>query len=310
MKEDSEVFLSVIVPVFQSASSLKELIQRLREVMFGISSQVELILVDDRSMDGSWEMIQEAAAKEGFIKGVRLSRNFGQHQAIAAGLDVAAGAWTVVMDADLQDLPEEIPHLLSKALHGYDVVLARRVRRKDSWKKKWGSKLFYRIFRYMSGLSHDPAVGNFGIYHRKVIRELVQMRESFRYFPAMVHWLGFRQSTFDVAHGKSASKHSNYVFRSKFHLGLNTLLAFSDKPLRLTVKLGFLIASIGFIFAIVTSIRYFSGSIVVPGYASLIVSIWILAGLILMTMGMVGLYVGKIFEGVKNRPLYVVDQRT
>ncbi len=310
MKAEPGIFLSVIVPVFQSASSLRELIRRLREVMVGISSQVELILVDDRSLDNSWEIIEEAAANEGFIKGIRLSRNFGQHQAIAAGLDAAAGEWAVVMDADLQDLPEEIPHLLSKAQHGYDVVLARRVRRKDSWGKKWGSKLFYKVFTYMSGLSHDPAVGNFGIYHKRVIDELVKMRESFRYFPAMVHWLGFRQGTFDVAHGNSASGHSNYVFRTKFHLGLNTLLAFSDKPLRFTVKLGFLIASIGFIFAMVTLIRYFSGSIVVPGYASLIVSIWVLAGLILMTMGLVGLYVGKIFEGVKNRPLYVVDQRT
>lgn len=310
MKEDSEIFLSVIVPVFQSASSLEELIRRLKEIMFGISSQVELILIDDRSSDSSWEMIEEAAANEGFIKGIRLSRNFGQHQAIAAGLDEAAGEWTVVMDADLQDLPEEIPHLLSKALHGYDLVLARRVWRKDPWEKKWGSKLFYKIFRYLSGLPLDPAVGNFGIYHKKVIRELVQMRESFRYFPALVHWLGFRQSTFDVAHGDSGSMRSTYVFRSKFHLGLNALLAFSDKPLRLTVKLGFIIASIGFIFAMVVLIRYFSGSIVVPGYASLIVSIWLLAGLILMTMGLVGLYVGKIFEGVKNRPLYVVDQRT
>ncbi|WP_235941440.1 glycosyltransferase family 2 protein [Cyclobacterium roseum] len=310
MKAEPGIFLSVIVPVFQSASSLRELIRRLREVMVGISSQVELILVDDRSLDSSWEIIREAAAREGFIKGIRLSRNFGQHQAIAAGLDAAVGEWTVVMDADLQDLPEEIPHLLSKAQHGYDVVLARRVRRKDSWGKKWGSKLFYKVFSYMSGLSHDPAVGNFGIYHKRVINELVQMRESFRYFPAMVHWLGFRQGTFDVAHGNSVSGDSNYVFRTKFHLGLNALLAFSDKPLRLTVKLGFLIASIGFIFAMVTLIRYFSGSIVVPGYASLIVSIWVLAGLILMTMGLVGLYVGRIFEGVKNRPLYVVDQRT
>jgi dolichol-phosphate mannosyltransferase len=310
MNEKTEIFLSVVIPVYQSASSLEELIRRLGEVLKGISRQVELILVDDGSSDGSWDLIQKAAASNDWIRGFRLSRNFGQHHAIAAGLDASGGEWTVVMDADLQDLPEEIPHLLSKAQYGYEVVWGRRVGRTDSWHKKLLSALFHRIFRYMSGFPQDPAVGNFGIYHKKVVQELVQMRESIRYFPAMVQWIGFRQGTFDVEHGQSSAGKSNYVFQSKVRLAVNALLAFSDKPLRFTVKLGFVIASIGFIFALLTLVRYFSGSIVVPGYASLIVSIWILSGIILMTVGMVGLYVGKIFEGVKKRPLYVVAQQT
>lgn len=310
MRNGPETYLSVVVPVYQSGRSLEALISRLEAVMAGISQQVELILVDDGSSDNSWELICAAARNSKYVKGIHLSRNFGQHHAIAAGLDVSRGRWTVVMDADLQDLPEEIPHLLSKAMHGYDAVLARRINRKDS---RWEIALsagFYRFFRYMTGTPLDPAVGNFGVYHRKVIQAILQMRESIRYFPAQVQWVGFRQGYFNVSHGKSAVSSSNYGFRSKFHLGLNALMAFSDKPLRLTIKLGFLIASIGFIFALTTLIRYFTGSIVVPGYASLIVSVWVLAGLILMTLGMVGLYVGKTFEGVKNRPLYVVDKKT
>ncbi len=310
MNEKSGIFLSVVIPVYQSASSLEALIRRLGSVLQGISSQVELILVDDGSSDGSWDLIQKAADTDARIRGLRLSRNFGQHHAIAAGLDASVGEWTVVMDADLQDLPEEIPHLLSKAQHGYEVVLGRRMHRKDVWHKTLLSTLFYRVFRYLSGFSQDPAVGNFGIYHRKVIGELVQMRESIRYFPALVHWLGFRQGTFDVQHGHSVTGKSNYSFRSRVHLGVNAVLSFSDKPLRLTVKLGFVIALMGFIFALITLFRYFSGSIAIQGYASLIVSIWMLSGLILMTLGVVGLYVGRIFEGVKNRPLYVVAQRT
>ncbi|NHE56254.1 glycosyltransferase family 2 protein [Cyclobacterium plantarum] len=310
MTKESNTYLSVVVPVYQSDNSLEALITRLRLVLAGISTEVELILVDDHSSDRSWELICAAAETFPDVSGIRLSRNFGQHHAIAAGLDAARGKWTVVMDADLQDLPEEIPHLLSKARHGYDVVMARRTNRKDEHWKIAFSAIFYRFFRYMTGTRLDPAVGNFGIYHRKVIRAISEMREAIRYFPAQVQWVGFRQGYYNVAHGKSAVLQSGYGFRSRFHLGLNALLAYSDKPLRLTIKLGFFIASIGFIFALVTLIRYFSGLIVIPGYASLIVSLWVLSGLVLMTMGMVGLYVGKTFEGVKNRPLYIIDQKT
>ncbi|SHN31862.1 dolichol-phosphate mannosyltransferase [Cyclobacterium lianum] len=306
----SEVYLSVVVPVFQSEKSLGDLIARLRAVLSGISPAVELVLVDDHSSDGSWQQIAAAANTATDVMGIRLSRNFGQHHAIAAGLDVAKGQWTVVMDADLQDLPEEIPHLLSKALQGYDVVLARRTARKDKPWKIMLSAVFYRFFRYMTGTRMDPAVGNFGIYHRKVIQAILQMKESIRYFPAQVQWVGFTQGYYNVEHGPSALPTSAYKLRSRLHLGLNALMAYSDKPLRLLIKLGFFVASLGFIFALITLIRYFSGKIIVPGYASLIVSLWVLAGLLLMTMGLVGLYVGKTFEGVKDRPLYIIEQKT
>ena len=246
---------------------------------------------------------------ESFIKGIRFSRNFGQHHAIFAGLDMAQGEWVVVMDADLQDLPEEIPMMLTKVRYGYDAVLARRIGRKDSWASKILSIVYYKVFYLMSGIKQDPSIGNFGVYNRKIIDSILKMRENNWYFPTMVHWVGFKQSTFNVKHGVSTNKRSNYFLRSKFRLGLNTLLAFSDKPLRLTVKFGLLVAFIGFLFALITLMRYFSGAIEVPGYASMIISLWILFGCLLTTIGIVGLYVGKTFEGVKKRPRYIIDQK-
>lgn len=310
MTPKSKIFISVIIPVYQSEAGLKELIERLKVVLFSISSEVELILVDDGSSDGSWEIISKAAEKEAFIRGLRFSRNFGQHQAIFAGLELAQGEWVVVMDADLQDFPEEIPLMLSKAQFGYDVVLARRMDRKISWFSKILSIAYYKCFYLMSGIRQDSRIGNFGVYNKKVIHHVLEMKETSWYLPTMVHWVGFKQGTFNVQHGVSTNSHSNYFFRSKFRLGLNTLMAFSDKPLRLIIKLGLVVAFIGFLFALVTMIRYFTGAIEVQGYASIIVSLWILFGCLLTTIGIVGLYVGKTFEGVKSRPRYIVEKTT
>lgn len=306
----SKNYLSVVIPVFQSEAGLEELLERLKQALFAIRTGLEIILVDDGSDDNSWEIISKAAKKEGFIKGLRFSRNFGQHQAIFAGLELAQGEWVVVMDADLQDLPEEIPMMLTKAQLGYDAVLARRMDKKASWFSRVLTIVYYQFFYLMSGIKQDPSIGNFGVYNKRLIHQVLQMKECNWYFPTMVRWVGLNQSTLNVKHGVSSSQNSNYFFKSKFHLGLNTLLAFSDKPLRLTIKSGLFVALIGFLFALVTLIRYFSGAIVVPGYASIIISLWLLFGLLLTTIGIVGLYVGKTFEGVKNRPRYIVDQKT
>lgn len=303
-------YISVVIPVYEGENTLPELVNRLGTVLKKTCGEFEIILVDDHSRDSTWEIIVSLAKKMPVLKGVRLSRNFGQHHAITAGLDLAKGEWVVVMDGDLQDLPEEIPYLLSKAHHGYDVVLARRARRHDSWWIKAGSRMFYGILAYLSDSDQDAAVGNFGIYHHSVVAELLRMKESIRFFPSMVKWVGFKQTTYDVQHASSRDGGSRYDFRKRFHLALNTILAFSDKPLRMVIKLGFWVSSVGFIYAVITFFRYLMGAILVPGYASLIVSIWVLAGLLLMTLGMVGLYVGKIFEGVKNRPLYIVEKST
>lgn len=268
----------------------------------------EIILVDDYSPDNSWQEIEELASIHPEVRGIKLSRNFGQHYAITAGLDAAKGDWIVVMDCDLQDRPEEIPSLYAKCQEGYDVVLARRVYRQDSFLKRLSSKVFYRTLAWLTGSEQDETIANFGIYHRKVIQEIIGMRESIRYFPTMVKWVGFRQTTMDIVHAGRDEGVSNYNFKKLFNLALDIMLAYSDKPIRLTVKLGMLVALTGFLFAIYTLIKYLSGNIIVAGYASLIISIWVLTGFLLITLGMVGLYIGKTFEGVKKRPIYIVEK--
>jgi dolichol-phosphate mannosyltransferase len=265
--------------------------------------------VEDASPDQSWKVIEQLANRNPKVKGLKLSRNFGQHYAITAGLDQAAGEWVVVMDCDLQDRPEEIPSLFAKAQEGFDVVLARRANRQDGFLKRLSSKLFYRTLAWLTGSHQDETIANFGIYHQKVVREITGMRESIRYFPTMVRWVGFRQTTLDVVHAANEERGSSYNFKRLFNLALDIMLAYSDKPIRLTVKLGLLVALTGFLFALFTLVRYLQGDIIVAGYASLIISLWMLTGFILVTLGMVGLYVGKTFEGVKKRPIYIVEKR-
>ncbi|RIW12273.1 glycosyltransferase [Algoriphagus lacus] len=300
--------LSIVSPVYRAEQVLEQLVLRIKSVVEGITSDFEIILVEDASPDRSWEEIERLAKVHPEIKGIKLSRNFGQHYAITAGLDHAKGEWVVVMDCDLQDRPEEIPALLTKAQDGFDVVLARRANRQDGFMKRLSSKLFYRTLAWLTGSHQDETIANFGIYSQKVVQEIIGMRESIRYFPTMVRWVGFRQTTLDVVHAANEERESSYNFKRLFNLALDIMLAYSDKPIRLTVKLGLLVALTGFLFAIYTLIRYLQGEIIVAGYASLIISLWMLTGFILVTLGMVGLYVGKTFEGVKKRPIYIVEK--
>ncbi|RAI85562.1 glycosyltransferase family 2 protein [Algoriphagus yeomjeoni] len=298
--------LSIISPVYRAENILDQLVSRIKACI--PVQEYEIILVDDYSPDNSWIKIEELARKHPEIKGIKLSRNFGQHYAITAGLDAAKGEWIIVMDCDLQDRPEEIPNLYQKAQEGFDVVLAKRENRKDGFFKKLSSKVFYRTLAWLTGSKQDESIANFGIYHRKVIKEVIGMRESIRYFPTMVKWVGFKQTTIPVIHAENGDRESTYGFRKLFNLALDIMLAYSDKPIRLTVKLGLLVALCGFLFALYTLYRYLDGEIIVAGYASLIISIWMLTGFLLITSGMVGLYIGKTFEGVKNRPIYIVEK--
>lgn len=297
--------------MYRAEGLVDELVHRIKASAGLLTENYEIILVDDRGPDNSWGRIQAQAAQDPRVRGLRLSRNFGQHKAITAGLDQAWGEWIIVMDCDLQDRPEEIPALYNYARQeGYDLVLARRVERQDSWLKRAGSRAFYRVLSYLTETEQDPAIANFGIYHRKVVAAVLAMRESIRYFPTMVRWVGFRAGSLAVAHAERPKGSSSYNLRRLINLALDIILAYSDKPLRLTVKLGLVISAVAFGMVLVTVVRYLLGHTWESGYVSIIVSIWFFAGLLLSVLGMVGLYIGKTFEQVKNRPLYVVDRRT
>ena len=308
-ENNNSIQISIVSPVYKAEQLVQLLVNRIANAVAGSVKNFEIILVEDGSPDNSWEIIKQICEKHSYVKGVKLSRNFGQHYAITAGLEQARGEWIVVMDCDLQDRPEEIPTLYQKALEGYEVVLAKRKQRKDGYFKKFYSKQFYRLLSYMTGTVQDSSIANFGIYNQKVIRAICAMRDGIRYFPAMVKWVGFKSTAIEVVHAEREIGKSSYNFRGSLNLALDVMLAFSDKPLRLTVKTGFAISIISFLFAIITLIRALRGEIEVMGYASLIISIWFLAGLIIFITGIVGLYIGKIFEKVKERPLYIVEER-
>lgn len=304
------VKFSIVSPVYGAENILPELVKRIKLAVEPITEHFEIILVEDNGPDNSWGVIQSLAKQESRIKGYKLSRNYGQHYAITCGLDQATGDWIVVMDCDLQDQPEEIHKLYSKALEGYDVVLARREQRQDSFFKKLFSKLFYRTLGYLTGSKMDESIANFGIYSKDVIKSISQLRESIRYFPTMVKWVGFRQTSINVKHAPRAQGETSYNFKKLFNLAVDIILAYSDKPIRLTIKVGFLVSFFALLIGMIYLIKYLSGDIIVPGYASLIVSIWFLSGLIMTILGVVGLYVGKTFEGVKRRPIYLISDET
>jgi dolichol-phosphate mannosyltransferase len=301
--------ISVVTPVYRADKLLAELVERVSAAVEPLDAEFEIILVEDHSPDDSWAKIRELSKQHPRVRGLKLSRNFGQHYAITAGLDASRGEWVVVMDCDLQDVPEEIPALYNKALEGYHVVQARRENRQDGALKKTLSRGFYGILSWLTGTKHDPAIANFGIFHRKVVDAVCSMRESIRYFPTMVKWVGFRKTTLNVIHSARKEGKSSYNFRKLMYLAMDIILAYSDKPLRLTVKLGVYISLTSFVFALYALIMALTGEYRVPGYASLIVSIWFLSGLIILILGIVGLYLGKTFEGVKNRPVYIVEEK-
>lgn len=312
---DPPPFLSIVSPVYRAENLVDELVRRIQVSVGKVTEDYEIILVDDRSPDEGWARIRAHAARDPRVRGLRLSRNFGQHHALTAGLDRSQGEWVVVLDCDLQDRPEEIPALFAAARGGpdgggYDLVLARRLDRQDGWLLRLSSRLFYWVLSHLTDAPQDPAVGNFGIYHRRVVGAVLGLRESIRYFPTLVRWVGFRAGYLAVAHAGRPAGRSSYGLRQRLRLGLDILMANSDQPLRLAVKLGLVLASGTFLFVPVTLWRYLSGQITQPGYTSLILSIWFFAGLLLAVLGLVGLYVGKTFEQVKNRPLYLVDEQT
>ena len=301
--------ISVVSPVFRAEKIVSELVKQLCEHLQIITNSYEIILVNDCSPDNSWNAIVAECQKNKRVKGIDLSRNFGQHCAITAGLNFAQGDWVVVMDCDLQDKPEEIPNLYRKAQEGYDSVFAQRVKRQDTFFKRQFSKLFYALFSYLTDTQQDPSVANFGIYHKNVIQSILQMKDQIRFFPTMVQWVGFSKCYLPVQHSNRYDGKSSYNYKTLIKLALNNILAFSDKPLRLTLKLGFVISFLSFLLAIYNVIANLTGIIKVAGFTTTIFSIWFVAGLILVVLGVVGLYVGKTFENVTQRPIYIIKNQ-
>ncbi len=301
--------ISIVSPVYRGEKMVAELVRRNVESVSTITDDYEIILVNDASPDNSWDEIVKLCAANPKLKGINLSRNFGQHYAITAGLHYAKGDWVVVMDCDLQDQPEEIPNLYKKAQEGFDIVYARRVVKHVGWWKRFSSVAFHSVFDWLSGLKTDPAIANFGIYKGCVIEEFNKMHEQARSFPSLVSYLGFKDATIDVEQAERAEGKSSYNLYKLFKLGFDVIVSNSNKPLRMAVGLGFGMAVLSFLLALYNVIAKWVGIIHVAGYTTTVFSIWFVGGLILLVMGILGLYIGKIFDQVKGRQLFVVKDK-
>lgn len=306
---DNAVHISIVSPVYRGEKMVAELVRRNVESVSAITDDYEIILVNDASPDNSWEEIVRQCEINPKVKGINLSRNFGQHYAITAGLHYAKGDWVVVMDCDLQDRPEEIPNLYRKALEGYDIVCARRSVRKDGYLKRQSSKWFYKVFNWLSGMETDSSVANFGIYRHCVIEEFNKMPEKTRFFPSLVKYLGFKDTAIDVEHACRAEGESSYSLYKLLKLSFDVIVSNSNKPLHMVVGLGFVMAIVSFLLALYNLIARWVGIIKVDGYTTTVFSIWFVGGLLLFVMGILGLYIGKIFDQVKGRQMFIVKDK-
>lgn len=300
--------LSVLSPVYRAENCIKELYHRLVASIEPITTDFEIVLVEDGGHDGSWERIAELARLDRRVKALKLSKNYGQHYAITAGLEHASGDWIVVMDCDLQDRPEEIFRLYSKAQEGFDIVFARRNARKDSLYRRWSSNFFIALYNYLGDLDVDNSVANFSISSRRVIDCVRQFPERNRSFPIFLNSVGFRRSYIDVQHAERFAGTSSYSFSKLLDLAVQCVVSQSNKPLRLSIRFGFALSLLSFIYGMYVLIRAVFFSIGVPGWATVVLLLCFLGGLGFANLGILGLYLGKVFNEVKGRPLYFVEQ--
>ena len=302
--------ISVVIPVYKAEHCLDELYQRLKAALESISPDFEIVLVEDCGGDNSWQVIERLAAADPRVCGIQFSRNFGQHYGITAGLDHCHGDWVVVMDCDLQDRPEEIPRLYAKAQEGFDIVLALRGARHDPLLKRLTSSLFYKVFSYLADIEYDGASGNFRIMSRKVVTSFRRMGEQLRFFGGLVQWLGFPTSSIEVEHAERFEGNSTYTFSKLWKLATETIIAYSDKPLRIGVRFGFGMAALAFCYGLYILMRAWVHGSPIPGWNSLIVSLYFIGGIIIAMLGILGIYLGKAFDESKKRPLYIIRRST
>ncbi len=299
--------ISVVIPVYGCREAVPELYKRLVSTLEAVEKSFEIIMVDDNCPQKSWEEIEKLCAADDRVVGVRLSRNFGQMRAITAGLEKSAGDLVAVMDCDLQDRPEFMPQFISKIEEGYDIVYSKRKDRKDSFIVKALSRAFYTVYNKLSDMKYDFEVGNYSIARRKVVDAFLEMKEQNRDYIMFLMWLGYKDVTIEIESDERFAGKSSYTFGKKVNLAVSLITAQSNKPLFLSVKLGFIISSVALLFLLYLIVRYFVARDFDMGWPSVIAAIYLMGGLMLSALGIVGIYIGNIFAESKGRPIYVID---
>lgn len=311
-RSDGRVHLSVVSPIYMAAGCLDELWRRVVAACEAITQDFEIVLVDDASPDNSWAVVERLARNDARVRGVQLARNFGQHHAVTAGLRAARGEWVVVMDCDLQDRPEEIPRLYEKATgEGHLCVMARRNNRSDSPIKRLQSRVFYKVLGYLADLRElDHTLSNFSISRRQVIDDVERMGEAARFYPGFLFWLGYPTGFVEVTHDPRFEGQTSYTFAKLLRHSSNIILSYSSKPLTLCVVAGAVMSAVAFVAALFYMAYAIAYGTSVMGWPSLMITILFSTGAIVLTLGVLGLYIGRILTEVKMRPLYVVRRQT
>ncbi|HUF87689.1 MAG TPA: glycosyltransferase family 2 protein [Thermohalobaculum sp.] len=301
------VELSIVVPMWNESAVLDSFFARLVPVLEGVTPRWEILCVDDGSTDDTYRRLEAFRASEPRIRLLRLSRNFGKENALSAGLDFAAGAAVIPMDADLQDPPELVPALVAKWREGYDVVLARRASRDgESWVKQSTARLFYRVIGRLSQVEIPENVGDFRLMDRRVVEALAALPERSRFMKGVFAWLGFRQVVIEYARAPRAEGTVKQNWPRLFALAIDGIVSFSAAPLKIWSYIGFAIAAFAGIYGLYIIVRTLAFGTDVPGYASLMVVVLFLNGLVLLGLGVIGEYLARIFTEVKRRPVYVI----
>ena len=301
--------LSVVIPVLNEESLIQELIKRVTLNCEKITTDYEVLIVDDGSIDNTWSKILDASKLDKKIKGLKLSRNFGHHYALTAGLHETVGDWVVVMDGDLQDRPEVIPDLYQKSQEGYDVVFVSRMNRPERLPYKILQKIFYGLLKVLSGLDFDSSQANFSIVHRKVVDAFNSFPENARFYGSTIMWLGFKRSKIFADHGKRLSGKPSYTLKKRLRLASDIILSFSERPLKFAISVGIIISTISIVAAVWIIYAAITWGYSVTGWTSLIFSTFFFSGVILIFLGIIGIYLGRVFQEVKRRPLYVISER-
>jgi dolichol-phosphate mannosyltransferase len=302
-----KITYSIIAPIYNEIENLPELYRRIKEVMDSSGEPWELILVDDGSTDGSTDKIRELAQKDKAVRPVIFARNFGHQVAITAGWDYARGDAIIIIDADLQDPPEVILELAKKWKEGYEVVYAVRGEREgESWFKKFTAAMFYRLIYSITDVKIPVDTGDFRLMDRKVVDVLKQMKERHRFPRGMSAWVGFRQIGVTYKRVARVAGVTKYPFRKMLKLALNAITGFSYFPLQVATYFGFFSAGVSILAIPIVTILRLAGSHFFEGQTTTLVSVLFLGGVQLISLGILGEYIGRLYDEAKGRPLYIV----
>jgi len=303
--------ISIISPVYKADDCILELYNRLVSNAEKITENFEIILVEDGGGDNSWEIIKQISVSDSRVKGIKLSRNFGVHHAITAGLDIASGDWTFVIECDLQSPPEKMLDLYKKALEGYDVVIAKFVKRADNIFRRISSRVFWKSMSFLSGMRLDPQYGIYRIMSKRIVEDFRLFSEQERHFKAIIEWIGVNYEIVEMVREKRYAGESAFTFPKLIHATFSYIVAYSSKPLMIFVGIGILSAFGSFITSMVILFsKLFYGSDWPSGWTSLILSIYFIGGIIITNLGVIGYYVGRNYDESKKRPLYFISEKT